>query len=167
MLDDLFNTEPDKTAVISDCGRYRYELTRCWDSSLPTVTFIGLNPSTADADKDDATIRRLIDFAKRWGCGRLVMLNLFAFRATEPRDMKKAADPIGPENDARLQAACLNGLVVAMWGSDGGHLDRDERVLHLLDLVRVEVKCFGHTLDGKPRHPLYLAATTPLKPLKS
>lgn len=85
----LFDTEPlvRRSAVVSDCGRYRYRLDRIWDTALPAVTFIMLNPSTADASNDDATIRRLAGtngFARRWGCGALIVVNLYAWRATTP-----------------------------------------------------------------------------------
>ena len=113
MLDLL--TEAD--AVISDCERYRYRLTRRWDDG-PTCTFIMLNPSTADARKDDPTIRRCIGFARREGCAALLVINCFAFRATKPADLFAAEDPIGPENDRHIMAASLDadGQVIAAWG---------------------------------------------------
>jgi hypothetical protein len=85
-----------------------------------------LNPSTADASQDDPTIRRCIGFARQWGCGRLVVLNLFAFRATDPADLKRAADPVGPENrawfDRTLVDDLVGGPVVCGWGVHGAHL---------------------------------------------
>lgn len=91
-----------KTAKLSDCRTYRYELWRTWDESKPYAMFIGLNPSTADETEDDPTIRRCINFAKTWGYGGLCMTNLFAYRATQPEDMKRASDPIGNKNDETL-----------------------------------------------------------------
>jgi hypothetical protein len=118
--------------------------------------FIGLNPSTADETVDDPTIRRCVAFAKAWGYGALCMANLFAFRATEPTDMKKAADPVGWENDAYLRRlAGEAGVVVAAWGTHGTYKGRDQSVrllvpgLHYLRL----------TINGHPGHPLYLPAS--------
>ena len=89
---------------------HRYALYRVWDESKPLIMLIGLNPSTADENKDDPTIKRCVSFAKHWGYGGLIMVNIFAYRATDPRKMKKATDPVGPDNDkwirklARLSA---------------------------------------------------------------
>ena len=91
-------------AVISDCGKYRYRLTRKWGYGRP-CGFIMLNPSTADALHDDPTIRRCVGFAKAWGCGALIVVNLFAVRATSPREMMRADDPVGPENKEHVQRA--------------------------------------------------------------
>ena len=88
-----------KSAILSDCRIYRYSLTRTWDVNKKYVLFIGLNPSTADENYDDPTIRRCVDYAHRWGYGGLVMTNLFAFRATLPIDLKNAKFPIGKENN--------------------------------------------------------------------
>ena len=89
-------------ASMSQCGLYRYTLWRVWDESKPACVFVGLNPSTADASEDDATIRRCVRFAKDWDCGELLMLNLFAFRATRPKDMLAACDPVGEENNSSI-----------------------------------------------------------------
>src|SRR4051812_49823510 len=88
----------EDNAVISACGAYRYVLTRQVGGGVRRATFIMLNPSTADASNDDPTIRRCIGFAQRWGCGQLAVLNLFAYRATDPADLKRASEPVGPEN---------------------------------------------------------------------
>lgn len=115
--------------------------------------FVGLNPSTADETNDDPTIRRCIGFAKAWGFSGLVMTNLFAFRATDPKDMKRAADPVGTENDETLVklAACC-GLVVAAWGAHGSYRGRDREVRALLPNLHY----LKLTKDGHPSHPLYL-----------
>jgi len=149
-------------ASLSACGRYRYELTRVW-AHEPLLTFVMLNPSTADADKDDPTIRRCIGFAKRDGFGGLRVVNLFAFRATQPTDMRAADDPIGPENEARLIelfSAC--GTFVAAWGAGGQFAGQASRVRSLADMFGVELQCLGTTKDGYPRHPLYVKADQPL-----
>lgn len=148
----------EASAVFSPCRTWRYELRRAWDASLPLVTFVGLNPSTADETRDDPTIRRCIGFAKRWGYGSIVMVNLFAFRATDPRDMRAAADPVGPENDARLGG--VRGLVIAAWGTGGAFRGRGEAVRSLFG----SVYALGLTKDGYPRHPLYVRGDAELVP---
>jgi len=146
------------TARISECQQYRYELRRIWDDALPPCVFIGLNPSTADATQDDPTIRRCINFAKSWGMGSLVMVNAYAFRATDPSDMKKALDPIGIENNASLksvvqEAADRGGIVIAAWGNHCDQL-REVSLMWMKDII--EVRCLGKTKTGKPKHPLYI-----------
>ena len=152
---DLFGAVKS-SAGFSDCRRYRYWLSRWWDERREPLVVIGLNPSTADETADDPTIRRCIGYAKAWGHGGLVMLNLFAFRATDPRDMRAATDPVGPANDVTLTTQTEGRRVLCAWGAHGGHLNRARRVAHLLagrDLV-----CLGRTKDGYPKHPLYLRA---------
>jgi hypothetical protein len=120
-----------------------------------TVAFIGLNPSTADETQDDPTIRRCRAFACSWGYDNLVMLNLFAYRATRPADMKAAADPIGPDNDWHLLDACMRAdLIVAAWGSHGSFWNRDVSLRKLLG--RCQLHYLRLTKDGHPAHPLYL-----------
>lgn len=147
-------------ASISTCGLYRYGLFRRWDDGEGVAVFIGLNPSTADAEKDDPTIRRCVAFAKAWGCSRLDMLNLFAFRATDPGVMKKADDPVGPLNDAYLEMAKSARFVVAAWGVHGTHLGRDKVVRAMLP----NLSFLRLTKDGHPGHPLYLPASLTPQP---
>lgn len=155
-------------ALLSPCGTWRYWLTRSWDDALAPLVVIGLNPSTADAENDDPTIRRCIAFAKREGAGGLVMLNLFAFRATDPKEMKAVAlasaeRAIGPENDAHIMAQCAGARVVYAWGAHGKILNRDYRIHRLIRPLAHSTLCLGKTQAGLPRHPLYLAANTPLE----
>ena len=140
---------------------HRYTLWREFDlTNHAYVQFIGLNPSTADEVEDDPTVRRCIDFAKRWGYGALCMTNIFAFRATDPRDMKAHPEPIGRDNDSWLrQVAAGAGLVVAAWGIHGAFMGRGQAVSAYLP----GLKCLGVTKDGSPRHPLYVKAQTPLQ----
>ena len=154
-----------KSAVISECGKYRYELTRVWDADLPMVCFIGLNPSTADAEKDDATIRKCIGFATRWGYGGILMLNLFAFRTVSPAVLKAARkhgeDVVGrwnPTNDlvTRYLARCNNEIpVIACWGRH-----EEGYGLHTASAWPYPMQCLGRNKDGSPRHPLMLPYTT-------
>jgi hypothetical protein len=120
------------TAHLSACRNYRYALWRSWDEAKPWVMFIGLNPSTADETTDDPTLTRCINYAKAWGYGGVCMANLFAYRATEPANMKAASNPIGVDNNAWLiKLATQAALVVAAWGNDGGYLGRSNQVVSL------------------------------------
>lgn len=146
------------TAVMSPCGLYRYRLSRIWNETAYTLPFVMLNPSTADASLDDPTIRRCIGFARREGYGGIEVANLYAFRATSPDDLWKAADPYGPENDQHLsdvaRAATGYGVpIVCAWGIHGG---RNNRPIVLMQQVGALLKCLGRTKDGYPRHPLYV-----------
>jgi hypothetical protein len=152
-----------KNAVVSECGLYRYRLTRVWDTALGSACFIGLNPSTADATTDDPTIRRMCGFAREWGCGGIEVVNLFGFRATEPADMLAAADPVGPQNDSYIRRAAEQCFpVVASWGVNGTFRGRDEAVKRILLKVGVAVSALKLTKQGHPSHPLYLPADTRL-----
>lgn len=150
-----------RSAIISDCGRYRYVLERQWEESYAltqTVTFVMLNPSTADANKDDPTIRRCIGFAKQWGAGRIVVVNLFAYRATNPKELLNCPiDPVGPYNDRHvwLSARQPLGCVVAAWGSLAGERFAS-RVKHVAEMIGRPLCAIATTKDGHPSHPLYL-----------
>ena len=142
----------EKSAILSPCRLYRYELWRRW-SAEPTVVFIGLNPSTADESADDPTLRKCIAFAQRWGYGAVCMANLFAFRATQPKDMMAAADPVGPENDAHLRRLVSVGtMFIAAWGTGGVFQNRANAVRQFLPKLRA----LKINQDGSPGHPLYL-----------
>ena len=151
------------SAAISDCGKYRYELKRNWGDG-PTCGFIMLNPSTADASIDDPTIRRCIGFAKREGCGGLIVVNLYAYRATKPADLW-ALDPSerigGPEAGIRLHKAVAESeIMIAAWGA------KTHRAEHwIVERYGARLKCLGKTKEGHPRHPLYVRADAPLIPL--
>ena len=156
-----------KTAIISKDEFYRYELDRIWDTHLPVVYFIGLNPSTADANKDDPTIRRCIGFAKQFGCGGITMLNLFAYRATSPKEMKKAEEPIGNENNLYLQTAVLtNSNIIVCWGNHGSFGGRSREVVEQLSAENKKLYCFGITKSGELKHPLYLSYQAKLETYK-
>ncbi len=162
-----FREIADRGADISECGTYRYRLWRYLGPQERVATFIMLNPSTADAVADDPTIRRCAGFARAWDCGRLVVVNLFALRATNPSDMKKHASPIGADNDqhiiATAKASKINGgKLVCAWGAHGSYNGRDRKVLALLKEIGVTPQCLGTTKNGMPKHPLYLAANSAL-----
>ena len=116
-----------------------------------------LNPSTADAETDDATIRRCIGFAKAWGYDEMIVVNLFAFRATKPSDLFKAFDPVGPENMANLSSAALSAqAVVCAWGVHGSFKNQGFNVLCRLNDLGVKPLALARTKNGHPAHPLYL-----------
>lgn len=144
-----------ETATADIRGEYRYTLTRVWNSTVPMITFVLLNPSTADAVQLDPTLRRCVGFSKREGFGGMTILNLYAFRATDPRVMLAAPDPVGPDNDRVLAEA--TGMVVAGWGTNAA----PERVTQALALLP-PLHALGVTRDGHPRHPLYVPRDEPL-----
>ena len=156
----LVGRDEAKSATFSHCRTYRYALWRNWNGLLPNAKgyamFVGLNPSTADETADDPTIRRCIGFAQAWGYAGLCMTNLFAYRATDPRVMRAAPEPVGEDNDWTLQVlAETAGVVVAAWGAHGTHRSRDAAVRKMLpDLHYLRL-----TKDGHPGHPLYLPAS--------
>jgi len=167
---------PERACQFSPCRKYRYTLWREWDSDLLTgcgddlphagefVQFVGLNPSTADETDDDATVRRVVGFAKSWGYGALCMTNLFGFRTAYPMLMKKQADPVGEVNDHWLATTAEEaGLVVACWGTNGSWLGRDMAVAAMLIGNGIRMKCLGRSALGHPLHPLRLAKTTTLE----
>jgi len=135
---------------------YRYDLWRTWIGGEGFAMFVGLNPSTADEIQDDPTVRRCIAYAKTWGYAGLCMTNLFAYRATQPQDMKMSTDPVGPRNDLVLkERAGRAGVVVAAWGVHGTHNNRASAVRAMLP----QLHYLRLTKDGHPGHPLYLPKT--------
>jgi hypothetical protein len=158
-------------AVFSTCGEYRYILTR---RNLKTsvrwvkpALFIMLNPSTADAINNDPTIRRCISFAENAGCTSLVVVNLFALRATNPKELKKHKDPIGPENDFFIEKMIRMhkrnfGIVVAAWGANPVAKERGRALIEKYG----PFLCLGVTKNGNPKHPLYVKADQPLVEIK-
>lgn len=160
-MSDLF---VERDAVISDCGKYRYLLRRTWDHTKPRVLFVMLNPSTADAEIDDATIRSCIRLSKDYGYGSFEVVNLFALRATDPAELQRAADPIGPKNDDVIEAAIGRcDMAICAWGAHPMASSRASTVRSLLRQRRPAVFCFGKTKAGAPKHPLYIKSGTPLQ----
>jgi hypothetical protein len=139
-----------KSAYISSDNQYRYKLFRSWDETKPTIMFVMLNPSTADSEYDDPTIRRVINFSKSWGYGSLHVVNLYAFRSTNPKELKNIEDPIGKDNIFHIQS--LIGLVekvIYAWGYN------EKEPKWLYDLVHTPY-CIDISKKGIPKHPLYL-----------
>jgi hypothetical protein len=155
----------NRKTVFSPCRTWRYTLWRGWGGLFDDgryVQFIGLNPSTADERQDDPTIRRCMEYARSWGYDSMCMTNLFGFRATDPKVMKRHAEPVGADNDKLLvEVASSASLVIAAWGAHGVHQDRADRVLKLMP---AKVHCLAVTKGGHPGHPLYLRKD--LKPIE-
>jgi len=153
------------SAVISECGKFRYRLGRRWADGGSTLAYVMLNPSTADAEQDDATIRRCIGFAKSHGYSALEVVNLYAYRATKPADLRKAGYLIGPENDAHIVEVARNASAVCVaWGANVAGLERPQIVLPMLHSLGVEIMCLDITKSGYPSHPLMLAGGCRLYP---
>ena len=154
-------------AIFSEDGRYRYTLSRTDLGGKGVCVFIMLNPSTANAETDDPTIGRITAFATAWGYGMLVVGNLFAYRATNPREMRAVDDPVGPENDDFLKGMVMCAdLVVCAWGNEALGRKRWEWRHRSTEIENV-LKSTGHvphhlglTKRGMPRHPHYLEADT-------
>lgn len=145
-------------AAFSENQAYRYALWRLWDEARPLILFVGLNPSTADEKSDDPTLRRCVRFAQQWGYGGLLVGNLFAWRATNPRELMRASDPIGAENDDWLiWLGRTAGTTLLCWGNHGTHQARYQNVLSLLPSPCYHL---GFTNQEQPRHPLYVPAST-------
>jgi len=144
-------------AAFSPCRRWRYLLWRRWDARAPAANFLMLNPSTADEHRLDPTCARARDYAERWGYGALVVTNVFAWRATDPDDMKAARDPVGRGNDrAILGAARASAIVVCAWGNHGAHAGRSAAVRGLLAQAGIPLHALRVNAGGEPAHPLYL-----------
>ena len=146
-------------AIISQCGTYRYLLQRFWDRRLETLNFVMLNPSTADASINDATIRRCLGFARTLGFGSLEVTNLFALRSTDPKALRGHADPVGPDNDEKIiSSAQVCQMTICAWGTHGSYKDRAAKVLRLLRDAGVKPHALAFANGGVPKHPLYLKA---------
>lgn len=153
----------ESAATFSADGRYRYTLTRRWNASgRPHLFFIMLNPSTADELNNDPTVERCQRRAARMGMGGFTVLNLFAFRATNPMVMLAEADPVGPANDSaireRLSFLTPEDRVIVAWGAHGAYHGRDKAVLALLRELGVKPYALAVNLNGTPKHPLYVAS---------
>ncbi len=148
-------------AVYSDCEHYRYLLTRVWDETRPRALFVMLNPSTATEVQNDPTVERCERRARTLGFGAFRVTNIFAWRATDPKEMRAQPDPVGPENDAAIRASVdwatgAGAKIVCAWGAHGAHLDRGAAVERLLRATGRELWHLGLTKAGAPKHPLYI-----------
>ena len=155
----------ENDAVISDCGKYRYLLRRVWDRAKPRALLIMLNPSTADARQDDATIRSCVRLLTSLGYGSMEVVNLMAWRATDPKDIPaKPSDAMGSNNPREIEAAVSRcDVAICAWGAHPYAKLFARGVLDVVSLYRPAAYCFGKTKDGAPRHPLYIKSGTPLE----
>lgn len=152
-------------AVFSPCRRYRYRLWRTWEPAKPPVTFVMLNPSTADEVSNDPTVERCQRRAVAMGYGGLRVANIFALRSTDPGALYAEPDPVGPDNDAAIiEQAQESGLVVCAWGTHGNLQQRGAAVLDLLRAHAVVPCHLGRNADGSPKHPLYVSYTVAPQP---
>lgn len=152
--------DAQSTAVYSDCERYRYLLTRVWDPAGQKALFVMLNPSTATEVQNDPTVERCERRARTLGFGGFRVTNIFAWRDTDPKLMRAAADPVGPANDDAIRDSCdWADRVIAAWGTHGAHLDRGRHVEALLRATGHPLYHLGLTQQGHPKHPLYIAYT--------
>ena len=144
-------------AVYSDCEFYRYDLTRIWDASGQKALFVMLNPSTATEFQNDPTVERCVRRARALGFGAFRVTNIFAYRATDPKVMRRVTDPIGPGNDAAItNGAAWADRIICAWGSHGAHMDRGQAVEQLLRDIAKPLWHLGLTQAGQPKHPLYI-----------
>ncbi len=152
----------DYGAIFDINDRYRYSLWRAWSSYHPRIVFVLLNPSIADEERNDPTIRRCMGFARAWNFGSMEVVNLFAYRATDYKELFQVSDPLGEENNRfTMQAVERCSTVVVGWGTRGTLLGRDRQVLALFAGMK-DVYCLGITKDGQPQHPLYVKGDTKL-----
>lgn len=156
MVSTLFpETNIYRGAVFSPCRRYRYKLWRRWSDTKP-LNFLMLNPSTADETVNDPTVEGCERRAREWGYGGVVVTNLFAFRATDPEEMKRCGDPVGIDNNDHIRREYVfSAMTICAWGNHGAHMNRSATVRKLLS------KGVLHALklnkSGEPQHPLYIA----------
>lgn len=152
-------------AVFSDCEQYRYRLWREWDKSLPSLCFLMLNPSTADEQANDPTIARCEARAVAMRCGRLEVVNLFPYRATDPDQLCTVTDPLGPVNKADgaiMDAISVSHMIICGWGSHKAAIERAAEVLRIIRITGYanRMHYLGLNQDGSPKHPLYIAMKT-------
>lgn len=163
----LFSGEMHKSAMLSDCGKYRYSLSRIWDNKGPLLAWVCLNPSIADAERDDPTLKQMMHFSQAWGYGGLYVTNLFAYRTTYPKDLTKLSREVavGPLNNEHIgHVLAMTQAVIGGWGASGTRWGRDKEVLSLIKASGRTLLAF-ETSDARfPLHPLYKKHTLTAKP---
>lgn len=159
----------DKGAVITPCGRFRPRLWRRWNDALPVLPFMMLNPSEADGEEDDHTVRKCVGFAERFGYGGIEIVNLSDFRAKNPKDLKAAGWLVSPQNDAHISTVvrCYGPMLVVAWGVNANCAEgwaRVKQVCELLDDLSADPHALCVTANGTPAHPLMLPYKSELQP---
>ena len=158
-MNDLFKPNETRTARFSPCRTWRYRLAQIWDESKDPLYWLMLNPSTADETQNDPTVERCERRARMWNYGGSVVLNIFAYRATAPKDMRAAPDPVGPENDKLIKelAAMSNRVtVIGGWGEHGKHMERGEAIRTIFKEHDGRLQALKINASGHPAHPLYI-----------
>ncbi len=156
---DLFKPGEKREAVFSPCRTWRYRLAQIWNEDKEPLYWLMLNPSTADEIKNDPTVERCERRARMWGYGGSVVFNIFAYRATEPKHMRAAQDPIGPENDKwirELAEISKTNMVIGGWGEHGEHLARGRKVMDMFNQSGGKLYALKQNASGNPAHPLYI-----------
>lgn len=156
----MAETEEKREAVFSPCRKYRYHLSQIWDDKKPPMLWLMLNPSTADEVQNDPTVERCERRARMWGYGGSEVFNIFAYRATDPKDMRAHRDPIGPDNDEwirKFARRSVRSIGVCGWGEHGAHLGRGKAVMKILQEESAIVHALKVNASGHPKHPLYVA----------
>jgi len=159
MQSSKWNIGENRTAVFSPCRKWRYHLQQVWDDKTPNLIWLMLNPSTADETKNDPTVERCEQRARMWGFGGVEVYNIFAFRATDPSDMKAQDDPIGPDNDdwiIKFAKKSQQTKAIVGWGEHGKHRGRGEAVMSLIKAHDGYVQALKVNASGHPKHPLYI-----------
>lgn len=149
-------TKQNNGALFSPCRKYRYKLWRIWDDTLPMLMWVGLNPSTANEETNDPTIRRVITFSQKWGYGGIYMTNLFAWVSSKPQDLKTVADPLGDNNNILQSVSEKSAAIVFAWGTFKEAQARGEEVKRMFP----QAVALGINADGSPKHPLYVKGDT-------
>lgn len=169
LIRDLFGSaanDAGSSAVISECGRYRYKLSRRtsvtqFSDTGKRAVWVMLNPSTADATTNDRTIEAVLDFSARWLCTHVDVVNMYAFRATDPSELWKAADPVGPDNNYWIMDTCYGAdLIVCAWGGNAAA----SRITEVEMMLPRPTWALARNKDGTPKHPLYIRRDT--KPVR-
>lgn len=157
----------DSGATFSPCKKYRYSLWRIWDTDKPLLGFCMLNPSTAGESENDPTIERCCCRARHLGFGGIIVTNIFAYRSTDPKNLKTVEDPVGPDNNARITERMWEcHTMICGWGKHGSYLGRGQEVLNMLIywMGNNRVRALKINKDGSPSHPLYIGYDAPLIP---
>ena len=151
-------SQTHSTAIFSDCETYRFRLWRQWEAQKPYLCFVMLNPSTANEEKNDPTVERCEQRARRTGYGGVQIVNLFALRSTDPQMLYVHPEPIGAENNAAILTACQkSGTVIGAWGTHGKWMERGKEIAELLRHHKIDLHALKVNADGNPSHPLYLS----------
>lgn len=158
-----------RTAEFSPCRDYRYRLAQIWDEKTAPLYWLMLNPSTADEQRNDPTVEGCERRARKWGYGGCVIFNIFAYRATEPKNLKLHADPIGVENDKwmkKLARLSRENDVIAAWGAHGVYQNRSQNVCDIFRSKKGRLSALQINKSGEPRHPLYIPRVLKPQPFK-